>query len=187
MPCQAENKIVDSQFPGMVTDDIGLHRVENPSFTDKAVSLHLYSPPFTECASFDQRTGHKNMCKVTFYSRAGKRTPFGKWQKQPTVTFHPADLVSCNPVVFGTDTSSIQNIWSHLYTFVHIMSSICLLPSFLPKANRTRRKWCRGNKCANCFWQKQLHYIIGRNTWNQELEAVCDRALARALPHIAVE
>lgn len=77
-------------------DDIGLHRVENPSFTDKAVSLHLYSPPFTECASFDQRTGHKNMCKVTFYSRAGKRTPFGKWQKQPTVTFHPTSLVSCD-------------------------------------------------------------------------------------------
>jgi len=75
-----------------ICDDIGLHRVENPSFTDKAVSLHLYSPPFTECASFDQRTGHKNMCKVTFYSRAGKRTPFGKWQKQPTVTFHPTSI-----------------------------------------------------------------------------------------------
>ena len=77
-----------------IIDEIGLHRVENPSFTDKAVSLHLYSPPFTECASFDQRTGHKNMCKVTFYSRAGKRTPFGKWQKQPTITFHPTTLVS---------------------------------------------------------------------------------------------
>lgn len=77
-----------------IIDEIGLHRVENPSFTDKAVSLHLYSPPFTECASFDQRTGHKNMCKVTFYSRAGKRTPFGRWQKQPTITFHPTTLVS---------------------------------------------------------------------------------------------
>jgi len=59
-----------------ISDDIGLHRVENPSFTDKAVSLHLYSPPFLECGSFDQRTGHKTMCKMTFYSKAGQRTPF---------------------------------------------------------------------------------------------------------------
>jgi len=55
-----------------ISDDIGLHRVENPSFTDKAVSLHLYSPPFLECGSFDQRTGHKTMCKMTFYSKAFK-------------------------------------------------------------------------------------------------------------------
>ena len=57
-------------------DDIGLHRVENPSFSDKAVSLHLYSPPFKECASFDQRTGKKSMCKVTFWSEFGKRTRY---------------------------------------------------------------------------------------------------------------
>lgn len=60
----------------LLADEIGLHRVENPSFTDKAVSLHLYSPPFEECGSFDQRTGHKNVCKVTFYSKYGSRTPF---------------------------------------------------------------------------------------------------------------
>ncbi|XP_067941625.1 cysteine dioxygenase type 1-like [Watersipora subatra] len=59
-----------------ICDDIGIHRVENTSFTDKAVSLHLYCPPFDECASFDQRTGHKNMCRVTFYSKQGQRTPF---------------------------------------------------------------------------------------------------------------
>ena len=38
-------------------DTIGLHRVENVSHTDTAVSLHLYSPPITCCQSFDERTG----------------------------------------------------------------------------------------------------------------------------------
>ncbi|XP_045184749.2 cysteine dioxygenase type 1-like isoform X2 [Mercenaria mercenaria] len=61
-----------------ICDDLGLHRVENPSHSDKAVTLHLYSPPFDECASFDEKTGHKNMCKVTFWSKFGHRTPYGK-------------------------------------------------------------------------------------------------------------
>jgi len=30
-------------------DELGLHRVENPSHSSKAVSLHLYSPPFKSC------------------------------------------------------------------------------------------------------------------------------------------
>ncbi|XP_050396967.1 cysteine dioxygenase type 1 [Patella vulgata] len=60
-----------------ISDEIGLHRVENPSHSDKAVTLHLYSPPFDECESFDQRTGHKNTVKVTFWSKFGKRTPYG--------------------------------------------------------------------------------------------------------------
>ncbi len=32
-----------------MSDELGLHRVENPSHSSKAVSLHLYSPPFTSC------------------------------------------------------------------------------------------------------------------------------------------
>lgn len=61
-----------------ISDSIGLHRVENPSHTDKAVTLHLYSPPFDECDSFDEKTGHKNSVKVTFWSKFGHRTPFGR-------------------------------------------------------------------------------------------------------------
>ncbi|KAJ2768124.1 hypothetical protein IWQ56_003061 [Coemansia nantahalensis] len=38
-------------------DKIGLHRIANPSMSEKAVSLHLYSPPYTMCKTFDQRTG----------------------------------------------------------------------------------------------------------------------------------
>lgn len=61
-----------------ICDDLGLHRVENPSHSDKAVTLHLYSPPFDECYCFDERTGRKIPAKVTFWSKFGKRTPFGK-------------------------------------------------------------------------------------------------------------
>ncbi|XP_042309816.1 cysteine dioxygenase type 1 [Sceloporus undulatus] len=59
-----------------INDTIGLHRVENPSHTETAVSLHLYSPPFESCYTFDQRTGHKQRVKMTFYSQFGERTPY---------------------------------------------------------------------------------------------------------------
>ncbi|CAJ0918778.1 unnamed protein product [Ranitomeya imitator] len=58
-----------------INDSIGLHRVENSSHTETAVSLHLYSPPFDHCQTFDQRTGHKNTVKMTFWSKFGERTP----------------------------------------------------------------------------------------------------------------
>jgi len=59
-----------------INDTIGLHRMENESHSDTACSLHLYCPPFDMCNSFDQRTGHKQACKVTFWSKYGERTPF---------------------------------------------------------------------------------------------------------------
>ncbi|XP_025060402.1 cysteine dioxygenase type 1 isoform X2 [Alligator sinensis] len=59
-----------------INDSIGLHRVENTSHTESAVSLHLYSPPFDSCNTFDQRTGHKHKVKMTFYSQFGERTPY---------------------------------------------------------------------------------------------------------------
>lgn len=59
-----------------INDSIGLHRVENPSHTDGAVSLHLYCPPFNKCLTFDERTGHKRVCPVTFWTRFGERTQY---------------------------------------------------------------------------------------------------------------
>jgi len=56
-----------------INDSLGLHRVENPSHVDRSVSLHLYSPPFESCQMFDQRTGKKTACKVTFWSKFGER------------------------------------------------------------------------------------------------------------------
>ncbi|XP_041356416.1 cysteine dioxygenase type 1-like [Gigantopelta aegis] len=61
-----------------INDDIGLHRVENSSHSNKAVTLHLYSPPFEECQCFDERTGHACKSRVTFWTKFGKRTPFGR-------------------------------------------------------------------------------------------------------------
>ncbi|GFO37078.1 cysteine dioxygenase [Plakobranchus ocellatus] len=71
----AENQLLKDEC-GYINDDIGLHRVENPSHIDKAVTLHLYSPPFDECECFDERTGKHTTSKVTFWSKYGKRTPF---------------------------------------------------------------------------------------------------------------
>ncbi|KAL1474977.1 hypothetical protein MTO96_003594, partial [Rhipicephalus appendiculatus] len=66
-----------------INDSLGLHRVENPSHCEPAVSLHLYCPPFDECSMFDQRTGHRSKSKVTFWSKYGQRTPFVITQSQP--------------------------------------------------------------------------------------------------------
>lgn len=52
---------------------MGLHRVENASHTDKAVSLHLYCPPFEECSTFNQHTGHETTAKSTFWSIYGEK------------------------------------------------------------------------------------------------------------------
>lgn len=38
-------------------DSLGLHRIENPSSTEVAVSLHIYSPPFRECLVFPPTGG----------------------------------------------------------------------------------------------------------------------------------
>jgi len=57
-----------------INDDIGLHRMENPSHSENCVSLHLYCPPFGSCDTFDEKTGHKRVVKMTFTSVGGKKT-----------------------------------------------------------------------------------------------------------------
>ncbi|KAJ1836766.1 hypothetical protein LPJ63_000086 [Coemansia sp. RSA 2711] len=42
-------------------DKIGLHRIANPASDRKAVSLHLYSPPYQMCTTFDEHTGEAEM------------------------------------------------------------------------------------------------------------------------------
>ncbi|KAJ1721758.1 hypothetical protein LPJ61_005999, partial [Coemansia biformis] len=44
-------------------DKIGLHRIANPSMSEKAVSLHLYSPPYEMCKTFDETTGTAEMSR----------------------------------------------------------------------------------------------------------------------------
>ena len=57
-----------------INDAIGLHRVENPSHTETAVTLHLYIPPYDHCNVFDERTSRTNESNVTFYSIGGQLT-----------------------------------------------------------------------------------------------------------------
>ncbi|XP_054003139.1 cysteine dioxygenase type 1 [Hylaeus anthracinus] len=56
-----------------INDSMGLHRVENPSAMNPAVSLHLYSPPFESCSVFNKQTGQRTSCKVTFWSKYGEK------------------------------------------------------------------------------------------------------------------
>ncbi|XP_034478815.1 cysteine dioxygenase type 1 [Drosophila innubila] len=56
-----------------INDNLGLHRVENPSHADTSVSLHLYCPPFDSCTVF-QDNCKKTTAKVTFWSKYGVRT-----------------------------------------------------------------------------------------------------------------
>ncbi|XP_067839083.1 cysteine dioxygenase type 1-like [Heptranchias perlo] len=71
---KAESILQENQCT-YICDSVGLHRVENVSHTEVAVSLHLYSPPFDSCNCFDQRTGHKKKVRVTFFSKYGERIP----------------------------------------------------------------------------------------------------------------
>ncbi|KAF2763905.1 cysteine dioxygenase type I [Teratosphaeria nubilosa] len=58
-----------------MSDQIGLHRIENPDLQEVAVSLHLYTPPNAAkfgCHIFDERTGRKKKAlQCHFYSELG--------------------------------------------------------------------------------------------------------------------
>jgi len=56
-----------------MSDELGLHRVENTSHSNPAVSLHLYSPPFQSCQMFDERTGKAMRAPMTFWSKYGEK------------------------------------------------------------------------------------------------------------------
>lgn len=56
-----------------INNSIGLHRVENPSNVDTAISLHLYCPPYEKCLVFNKNTAQTSISTVTFYSIYGKR------------------------------------------------------------------------------------------------------------------
>ncbi|XP_018322440.1 cysteine dioxygenase type 1 [Agrilus planipennis] len=56
-----------------INDSLGLHRVENPSNVETAVSLHLYCPPYERCQVFNQYSGQRSICKVTFWSMFGEK------------------------------------------------------------------------------------------------------------------
>ena len=58
------------------TDEVGLHRISNQSHTVPAVSLHLYSPPYETCRSYNEHSGEARCSgKMTFFSKNGVKCP----------------------------------------------------------------------------------------------------------------
>jgi len=71
----SEEEAIGIDDVSYMSDQLGLHRVENVSHSDKAVSLHLYSPPFNSCQVFDELSGSISMPKapMTFWSKFGQK------------------------------------------------------------------------------------------------------------------
>jgi hypothetical protein len=65
----AENQVTH------ISDKIGIHKISNPSVTEFAVSLHLYTPPYAAKFGFhvfDETTGEpKHIMKATLTSDRG--------------------------------------------------------------------------------------------------------------------
>ncbi|XP_041356379.1 cysteine dioxygenase type 1-like [Gigantopelta aegis] len=57
-----------------IHDKIGLHRVSNPSHAEPAITLHLYSPPFSEVKCFDEQTSHVTMGQMALWSINGVKS-----------------------------------------------------------------------------------------------------------------
>ncbi|KAI8335334.1 RmlC-like cupin domain-containing protein [Chlamydoabsidia padenii] len=61
-----------------IHDKIGLHRIANPSGVQGAVSLHLYTPPYKSCKTFEETTGKaRSASQCSFYSIKGARQEKG--------------------------------------------------------------------------------------------------------------
>ncbi|CAB3983582.1 cysteine dioxygenase type 1 [Paramuricea clavata] len=69
---EIDSKTYENDQVAHICDDHGIHRVENRSHSNPAVSLHLYSPPFDAAQSFDENSGKAKKCKVTFHSENGQ-------------------------------------------------------------------------------------------------------------------
>ncbi|GJJ78650.1 cysteine dioxygenase [Entomortierella parvispora] len=55
-------------------DELGLHAVANPLRTQGSVSLHLYTPPYEVCKTFNERSSKaRSSGKCVFYSSKGQR------------------------------------------------------------------------------------------------------------------
>jgi len=65
-----------------MSDELGLHRIENASHTNKLCTIHLYSPPFSDCNIFDARTSKKTKVSMCFYSKFGEKEDVKKLCKK---------------------------------------------------------------------------------------------------------
>ncbi|CAE8591991.1 unnamed protein product [Polarella glacialis] len=81
----AEPLTMDASVPsmsvGFMHDSLGLHRIENPSSEEAAVSLHIYSPPFQECLVFPPTGGPPRTAPMVSVFDSGSE---GQPQASPT-------------------------------------------------------------------------------------------------------
>ncbi|KAF8951960.1 Cysteine dioxygenase [Entomortierella lignicola] len=60
-----------------MSDQLGLHRVSNPLKTRGSLSLHLYTPPYETCKTFNERSSMaRSSGKCVFYSSGGRKLEF---------------------------------------------------------------------------------------------------------------
>jgi cysteine dioxygenase len=70
----SKNTVYQPNQVTYVHDKIGLHRISNPSVEKGAVSLHLYTPPYQMCKTFEENTGKARSSGIcSFYSIGGQR------------------------------------------------------------------------------------------------------------------
>uniref|UniRef100_A0A1A9V257 Cysteine dioxygenase n=1 Tax=Glossina austeni TaxID=7395 RepID=A0A1A9V257_GLOAU len=69
-------RTMSSNDVAYINDNLGLHRVENTSHSDTAVSLHLYCPPFDSCSVFEKNSGQRVKCTMTFWSKYGQKVTY---------------------------------------------------------------------------------------------------------------
>ncbi|ELU11505.1 hypothetical protein CAPTEDRAFT_221618 [Capitella teleta] len=56
-----------------INDDIGVHRMENPSHSEPCISLHLYYPPFMSCSVYDEVHGKETPATMVFHTEYGQK------------------------------------------------------------------------------------------------------------------
>merc|ERR1711879_319004 len=74
MPERSVNTI-PQEGVAYISDEIGLHRLENPSNHEEAMTLHVYIPSFNCTNRYDERTGKKTKVMLTFTSKLGEKVP----------------------------------------------------------------------------------------------------------------
>lgn len=79
-------------------DSMGLHKVGNPSPSVPAMTLHLYSPPFSKCSVWMDESNSERRCQptVTYYSENGEVLDY-ECGASGKVGASPSDLCSKSP------------------------------------------------------------------------------------------
>lgn len=77
MPIQTRSTTYHTNEVTYIADDIGLHKIENPSADEIAISLHLYTPPHAANYGFNlfcEKTGKQmHITQCEYFSNRGKR------------------------------------------------------------------------------------------------------------------